>query len=146
MALGQGLVWADLVPKPKPPYGMKDVVFGLQGKVYTTAGLFIQGGDWENPAAVEAIWDEMDISEDEESNLAGVDYAKVRHSKMERRWQKWSQEVIPMLLKPYVSLLRKTDSLRNLADLQSTAVLGCSGCPLGRTLEVSCVFFQSKWY
>ncbi len=146
VAVEQGLVRANLVPKPKPPYGMKNVVFGLQGKVYTPAGLFIQGGGWENPTAVEAIWDEMDISDDEEASLAGVDHAEVRRSKLERRWQKWSEEVIPMLLKPYICLLRKTDSLRNLADIQSTAVLGCTGCSLGRTLEVSCVFFQSKCY
>lgn len=48
-----------------------------------------------------------------------------------------------MLLKPYVALLHETDSLRNLEKVRGDK--GCTGCPNGQSLEVSCILFNSMW-
>lgn len=45
LPVGHGLVRPDSLPKLRRPYGEKDMVFGVQGKVYTPAGLFAQGVD-----------------------------------------------------------------------------------------------------
>ncbi len=65
-----------------------------------------------------------------------------RTAKIERQWTKWSQEVIPALLQPYMVLMEKTQSLRDTSNLGSTQL--CKGCGNGRLLNVSCVFFNSE--
>jgi hypothetical protein len=49
-------------------------------------------------------------------------------SKKEKQWKKWETETIPMLLKPYISLLRKTESLRISALQLTSKPVDCT-CP-----------------
>ncbi|KZP19915.1 hypothetical protein FIBSPDRAFT_680163, partial [Athelia psychrophila] len=61
--------------------------------------------------------------------------------KGKKQWVKWSTEVIPSLLQPYLRLLRVTDSLRNLhhnEELECT----CGHTQL-RKLTVTCLFFDA---
>lgn len=66
-----------------------------------------------------------------------------RATKIERQWTKWSQDIIPALLQPYMILMEETQSLRETSSLQSSQL--CKGCENGRLIHVSCVFFNSKF-
>lgn len=66
-----------------------------------------------------------------------------RAAKNERQWRKWSEDIIPVLLKPYMTLLRETDSLRE--RNKSFQHQGCAGCAEGRILNVSCIYFDSMF-
>ena len=65
-----------------------------------------------------------------------------RAGKKKRQWMKWNDEVIPDLLRPYVTLLAKTDNLWDTQYIQTG--LGCTGCQLGRLIDIFCVFFDSS--
>ena len=65
-----------------------------------------------------------------------------RAHKKERQWRKWSEDVIPILLKPYLTLMRETQSLRHIEEVRGRR--GCTGCTAGRLLEVSCIYFNRK--
>ncbi|KJA12507.1 hypothetical protein HYPSUDRAFT_105012, partial [Hypholoma sublateritium FD-334 SS-4] len=60
--------------------------------------------------------------------------------KIERQWSKWSQDIIPALLQPYMMLMEETQSLRNTSHLQNSQL--CKGCKNGRLIYISCVFFN----
>lgn len=62
--------------------------------------------------------------------------------KREQQWRRWSEKVIPKMLQPYVSLLRETNSLRDLSSARSQEI--CGGCTDHSSLEVSCIYFESK--
>lgn len=66
----------------------------------------------------------------------------MRAAKRQRQWRKWSEDVIPGLLQPYMSLLRETEGLRDINTRRQAN--GCAGCSSGRLLEVTCVYFESK--
>jgi len=70
------------------------------------------------------------------------DEERKRAHKKERQWRKWSEDVIPVLLKPYLTLMRETQSLRNIESVRGKK--GCVGCTLGRLLEISCIYFNRK--
>lgn len=70
------------------------------------------------------------------------DTTVLKVSKGKKQWVKWSTEVIPSLLQPYLRLLRVTDSLRNLhhnEELECT----CGHTQL-RKLTVTCLFFDGE--
>lgn len=64
----------------------------------------------------------------------------VKVSKAQKQWAKWSTEIIPSLLQPYLHLLRVTDSLRNLRHDEARECT-CGGTQL-RELKVICLFFD----
>ncbi len=70
--------------------------------------------------------------------------AEKRANKKKRQWIKWNDEVVPGLLRPYVSLLFQTDSLCNVHIVRTD--IGCTGCELGRLIEIFCIFFESMFF
>jgi len=76
--------------------------------------------------------------DDEQSCLE----AEKRANKKKKQWANWN-ELVPLLLRPYVDLLYETDNLRNVATVCGDAV--CEGCQHGRLIEIFCVFFNSKF-
>ncbi|KDR65487.1 hypothetical protein GALMADRAFT_42870, partial [Galerina marginata CBS 339.88] len=60
--------------------------------------------------------------------------------KKQRQWRRWSEDIIPALLKPYLSLLHESSGLRNMEEFRKPK--GCTGCDDGRLIEVSCIFFE----
>jgi hypothetical protein len=76
---------------------------------------------FEDPEDVLGSEDEDDLgSEDEEEE--GVQEV----GKKARQWRKWSEDVIPALLEPYLELLRESESLRDVSGARN--VEGCKGC------------------
>ncbi|KAG1844033.1 hypothetical protein DFJ58DRAFT_717669 [Suillus subalutaceus] len=57
------------------------------------------------------------------------------------QWQRWSNEVIPSLIGPYLTYQYKSSSLRHRPALQNDPVECTASCHR-RTLEVTCVFFN----
>lgn len=115
-----------------------ELVLGAQGKVYTPDGLFIQSGD---PLSRNFEFTVDSDIEEEAVNNESTDYASQHWRKKDRQSQKWATEVIPMLIEPYVALLRESNSLRNLDNFRNPA--HCEGCTNGSNLVVSCIYFNS---
>lgn len=68
--------------------------------------------------------------------------AEKRANKKKNQWRKWSEEVIPAMLSPYLDLLQETESLRNIGS--EIRARGCSGCSKGSTKDISCIYFERK--
>lgn len=96
----------------------------------------------DHPMPFEESVDVVPPSENE-PDLVAEAVRSQRAAKEERQWRNWSRDIIPALLKPYMRLLRETDSLRHKNKVSSAS--GCSGCHLGRLIEVSCIYFDSKF-
>ncbi|KAF8870464.1 hypothetical protein CPB84DRAFT_1855562 [Gymnopilus junonius] len=97
----------------------------LEGKVHAPGGIFFHVGDQPG--------DELDIPED-------VEERSKAQKKKEQQWKKWSEEVIPAMIEPYLSLLEETDALRDLTAARNRKL--CAGCVEGSTLQVSCIYFD----
>lgn len=64
------------------------------------------------------------------------------HAKKERQVTRWVNEVIPALLRPYMQLLRSSQSLRS---VQRDTTLQCSCVhKASRSLKVTCIYFDRK--
>ena len=156
------LIPVDQLPKQRRPYGSKGVASGAGGRVVTPAGVFshiidldglsgsvghqtlgeesdeMQGIEMEGPAM-----SYVDVNEPEISPQApAIDASLKRADKKQRQWRKWSEDIIPALLEPYLTLMRETELLRNIGMVRSQK--GCTGCINGRTLDVSCIYFNSE--
>lgn len=64
--------------------------------------------------------------------------------KKEKQYTRWANTVIPSLLKPYMSLLRETDSLRHHTRTIHEVPCSCGGAEI-RRLKVVCVYFERKF-
>jgi CxC1 like cysteine cluster associated with KDZ transposases len=67
-----------------------------------------------------------------------------QRQKKEKQWKKWTQEVIPSLLRPHLRLLRKSASLRSIP--QHTDYHCKCGGTSSRRLKVVCVSFEREFY
>ena len=154
-----GLVAVDDLPSSRRPYGSRNTVVGLDGRISTPAGVFAQvlgpeGSVYSAQVVKEGARDyeegegeeeeeeeeEEDGEMDEDEHAHDVEVGR-RAGKKERQWKNWSDKVIPALLEPYVELLRVSNSLRDLSGVRNFQ--RCKGCAGGRNLEVVCVYFES---
>lgn len=141
-----GIFPAAEAPRARRPYGFKDGQVGLEGRIYTPAGLFSQvlpatvhdGGN-EDGVGVEHVVLGDGVEENDEMPDANME---ARDEKKKRQWRKWSEDIIPALLKPYLKLLEETSGLRHMENVRNK---GCKGCNNVRQLEVSCIFFERKY-
>ena len=167
------LVPIDQVPKQRRPYGStRRGVSNVGTRIVTPAGVFAQViSTTGNPASVghvsfgEEVEMEVDPIDqgvsvmyvetgDDVEGAAGDDVevlqgasaddgeARKRAHKKERQWRKWSEDIIPVLLKPYLTLMRETQSLPHVEGVRGRR--GCTGCTVGRLIEVSCSYFNRE--
>jgi len=156
-----GLVAVEDLPLSRRPYGSRDAVFGVEGRISTQAGVFAQilspdskmypmqaihgqtreGGRIEDSADGEE--EEEDIIMSEAEGMKDEAEARKRSGKKERQWKNWSEVIIPAMLEPYMELLRESESLRDLSGARNHQ--GCQGCGSGRCLEVICIYFESMF-
>jgi len=149
-----GLIPVEDLISSRRPYASKNLRLSFEGRVSTAAGLFSQvlpeegfissRDDDISPVTVAVGGDGV---ADEEGDLDGStaddnEAREVRAAKRQHQWRKWSEDVIPGLLQPYMSLLRETEGLRDINTRRQAN--GCAGCSSGRLLEVTCVYFESK--
>ncbi|KDR80500.1 hypothetical protein GALMADRAFT_62166 [Galerina marginata CBS 339.88] len=131
------LVPFDELPQSRRPYGSKQAVIGHQGLVYTPSGVYAHIAE---PFLTTESTEKVD---DETNDLPDHDNSEVdeqRIAKKQRQWRKWSEDIIPALLKPYLTLLSETAGLRDMSQVDD--IQGCTGCARGRLLYVSCIYFQ----
>jgi len=139
------LVPVEDIPLSRRPYGFGGPMQDLEGLVYTTEGIFLQiipnrarhsspdVGAADNLQAVHVpLGEESDDDHREDPDA----------EKKQRQWLRWSREVIPAMIQPYLSLLHKSLNLSNLANFRND--VGCIGCDMGRRLAVSCIYFERK--
>jgi len=138
------------------PYGTGNLPDALPGaRIVTRTGIF------SHVINVDAVDDDVahhPLHDDQENvEMAGLDEDQLmvisqeldeeavkRANKLKQQWMKWNDVVIPGLLRPYIGLLFQTDSLQNIHTVRT--VLGCTGCQLGRLLDIFCVFFDSMLF
>jgi hypothetical protein len=147
-----GLIPQAEVFSSRRPYASKSLHLSLEGRVSTRGGLFAQVLVREAPTDVrmdgispptvtvadEGLVDETDRLDDD---AADVSAREARAAKKQRQWRKWSEDVIPALLQPYMALLHETQGLRDVNSKRH--VDSCTGCVKGRLLDVMCVYFES---
>ena len=63
------------------------------------------------------------------------------YKKKEQQFRGWDEKTIPEMLGPYITLLRETNSLRDLSLARNNKI--CAGCEGVASIEVLCVFFES---
>ncbi|KDR70808.1 hypothetical protein GALMADRAFT_75558 [Galerina marginata CBS 339.88] len=89
------------------------------------------------PESIERTGDETN---DPLVDLDDSEVDQQRIAKKQRQWRKWSEDIIPALLKPYLTLLSETAGLHDMSRIDN--IHGCTGCADGRLLNVSCIYFQ----
>ena len=131
-------------PRPRRPYAFGDGSVGVEGRIYTPEGLFSQvlpatgaAGKVSGPTV-----EHVSLDSAEEPGKVDAD-REARDEKKRRQWQKWSEDIIPALLRPYLHLLKETSGLRL---MESVRRKGCKGCDGVRQLTVSCIYFESKFF
>lgn len=69
--------------------------------------------------------------------------SKGRQKKM-NQWRRWTDEIIPSLIAPYLTYLRKSASLRNRIKLQpdEVATFQCKSSCRRRVLDITCILFN----
>jgi len=157
------LVPVDQLPKKRRPYGSKGAAYSTGGRVVTPAGVFSHVIDIDGTSGSvghQTLVEGDDPMQDVEMGEVAITYVETttesemlhppletdanlkRTTKKQRQWRKWSEDIIPALLKPYMSLMRETESLRNINMVRDRR--GCAGCMNGRVLDISCIYFNSK--
>jgi len=157
------LIPVDQLPKKRHPYGSKGVVSNASGRIVTPVGVFSHVIDVDGTSGSvghQPLMDESDGMQGIETREVGIAYVDAtsapelenpasetdanlkRSSKRQRQWRTWSEDIIPALLKPYMSLMQETESLRNIGMVRGQT--GCKGCANGRMLDFSCIYFNSK--
>ncbi|KAI5994402.1 hypothetical protein EDD15DRAFT_2165929 [Pisolithus albus] len=78
-----------------------------------------------------------DIQLNEEVNLSSLGSSQKRHN----QWWRWSEDIIPALVKPYMEYLEVSRSLRVIVDAGVDGTGQCHNCVVHR-LRVCCLFFH----
>ncbi|PPQ96562.1 hypothetical protein CVT26_006290 [Gymnopilus dilepis] len=125
---GPGGVYLQ-IPSARTP----DAVVDLNAELSHGLRLRTEIGNVHEREADEGWLEDLPAEDEKEEN----ERARI---KKEKQWVRWSQEVIPSMIKPYVSLLKETESLRNLNAARARKL--CKGCRGKSTLQVSCIYFE----
>lgn len=141
------LVPVEALPKVRKPYGFQDAITGPHGLVYAPSGVYSHQGEPSTGHGLDNTTKDFEAITLEAGTFvmkdtAGGTGAEDQAKKKQRQWQKWSKDIIPALLKPYLDILHQTSGLRNMDVIRKG--IECKGCSKGRLLEVSCIFFESR--
>ena len=136
------LVAVHDAPPRHQPYGTNEMAHGPEGLLYAPGGPFTQPVD---PCSGLSDQDQDNISGTPANDNTCVSETDHVQSKKEKQWIKWEEEIIPMLLRPYICLLHETESLRNLSTLWRSSHHSTCACDKPCLLKVACIFFQSKY-
>ena len=132
------LVPLEDLPSVRHPYGSGNTVSGVQGCITTPRGVYAQvvpsrSNHFEEEECMEDGSADEDIEMEVDHEIGGSDVDEVevvrQADKKRRQWRNWSERVIPMLLEPYLELLKESESLRDLTSVRDR--LGCRGCADG---------------
>jgi hypothetical protein len=126
----------------RQPYGTSGLVHGHRELLYAPGGAFSQPTD---PAVESSALQSNVISvaraDEDQWGLEPSEQSQLK----EKQWKKWENETIPLLLQPYIHLLRETASLRNLSGLRQHFHPSSCSCINPHLLNVACIYFESKF-
>jgi hypothetical protein len=160
---GHCLVLPSEVPKTRRGYGTKGLVQLHNNEVLAEplGRVFVQQPALHQKSAAAAIHPApAPALDDSFTDIGNTEYPPIyvsveggnpelRHQrhrrKRERQWAKWANETIPLLLQPYLRVLRESDNLRTL-DRHSTVILPACSCERRSRISVTCVFFERKLF
>lgn len=136
------------IPMPRRPYGMRYILTSAEGQILTPQGLLAQVPHTQAipqsvPTENDIIYSLLDDNDDDDDDdVKDMLDNETENNKKKRQWRRWSEEIIPSLIEPYVDLLWKTDGLRDMDKVKG--VSQCQQCNGSRQLEITCVFFERK--
>jgi hypothetical protein len=149
---------ADGVPPERRPYGTPDLII-LPGQVLREGQTdFVQPFEPHHLSdgipAEECIpfQDSMDVDDQGLNDVIRVTYHNLGndsvlakdYKKKVLQWQRWKNDVIPLLLEPYLAILYSTKFFRNPIP---PGKKNCpNSCGRSRLLNVICVSFQGEFY
>lgn len=162
-APAESLISPSLLPKERRPRNSQgifisrpEVLVAIPGREYTQLpmpdrGRMPRSSRHATPSSTTDHTPEDAVEEGYEPPTADLDQVFVEHQsepnvgqrqKREKQWRKWTNEVIPSLLRPHLSLLRESTSLRSIPRS------GSRNCTCANTksrhLNVVCVHFESE--
>jgi hypothetical protein len=148
-----GLVPVSSAPRQRKPYGASHSYRQADPLLYAPGGPFTQfirsqpsgqrSSDGHPSSHLPDCKQPNHIYVTSSENNEGSYSHKARRKK-ENQWKNWTEATIPSLLKPYLSILRNSDTFRYpLAEVSFTCT--CGGVN-GRNLGVSCIYFDSQSY
>lgn len=85
----------------------------------------------------------LDVCADVPAGRGGI---SVLHKK-KNQWRRWSQDILPALIAPYLAYHRQTERLRLPTDIHATSP-DCPPCTSGclrRSLTLTCILFDRKY-
>jgi hypothetical protein len=144
-----GLVPVSSAPRQRRPYGANRPYRQSDPLLYAPGGPFTQFINSQK-SDEDRIIDGHPNSDWPDSNrpdntiyvtsFENSEGSKARRKK-ENQWKNWTEVAIPSLLKPYLSILRNSDSFRY-PHAEASSTCSCGGVN-GRNLWVSCIYFDS---
>jgi hypothetical protein len=149
-----GLVPVSSAPHQRRPYGVSRLYRQHNPILYAPGGPFTQltkHPSWlDNQHGVDGMSDAQRPDHNRFGNVfrlrsvgdedSEAHRARARRKK-ENQWRNWTETTLPSLLKPYLSLLRNSDTL-HLPPAEVSFRCHCDDNK--RVLKVSCVYFESQ--
>jgi hypothetical protein len=145
-----GLVPVNAAPHPRRPYGASHLYRQPDVLLYGPGGPFTQYSPQKNTGVINGSHGESSgvfdtflhttsfTTENEDANR------NRSRRKKANQWKNWADITIPSLIKPYLALLHRSDTLSRPLDELSFECT-CGGVRK-RSLKVSCVYFESRLF
>ena len=131
----------ESAPHERAPYGSRDLELRQPGYLYTPIGPHVQPNDPSRQCypVSQISPDEVfhGITEYTESPTLRQQQAQ---QKKARQWAKWTDDVIPILLQHFLTILCESESLRK--PVFQIPICTCLGP--ATQLKVACVYFECK--
>jgi hypothetical protein len=141
---GPSLIRVEDLPRLRKPYGLPRIAArGLYREHQASFTQLFDPAERGLHHQPEASFNLYPISPSQEFILPSDDRQKEQaQAKKARQWRKWVDEVIPSLVRPYLAVLRHTDSFR----LPVPPRTSCTCTSGSRRLNVVCVYFDSMLF
>jgi hypothetical protein len=145
-----GLVPVSSAPRQRKPYGADRPYRQPAPLLYAPGGPFIQFINSQKSDADRTTDGHARLGHNHPDNIIYVtsfensesSYSYRARRKKENQWKNWTEVTIPSLLKPYLSILRNSDTFRY-PQAEVSFTCSCGGVN-GRNLWVSCIYFDSQ--
>jgi hypothetical protein len=139
MTMGTLLPGQEYAQMPSSSHGRSAASHFPKGPTVTTNPAGVDVADLYGSMDDFNITDNIFINDQPETE--SMKHQKLQRKK-EKQWKRWSEELIPSMLRPHLHLLRKSESLRSVP--QPTKLrCSCHGSS-SRTLKVVCVLFERE--
>jgi hypothetical protein len=153
------LVNVDSLPAERRPYASQDIHVERERLLYAPGGPFTQPINPTNPRSSTVQADGTSVNAESDyhglvntihvTNPVVTDVSGVERLRSQRRqaesYRKWTDDIIPSLVVPYLTLLKRTVSLQRQPNPEWAAeVPSCGHGHPRRQIKVTCVYLDSE--